>query len=265
MGGVTRKFEVKTNKKGEFTQVGLQPGPYRITASKEGLAPARWEQRISIGDPTYIPDLRLVSRTAAQAAAGATPAGIEELKTNFKNASELLQAGKVEEAEAAFKEILVKFPSVPEIHFNLGIAYALKKDWPAAQEAFAKALELRPEYSDATVELAKALHQAGNPDKALEILNQAATAYPQDAKLLFNQAIFFMNIGKQAEARASLEKAEALDASNPEIQYHLGTILIGANEVAPAIERLEKYLSMSPQNPQNVATAQALVQALKKK
>ena len=35
-GGVTRKFEVKTNKKGEFMQVGMQPGSYKFTVSKEG-------------------------------------------------------------------------------------------------------------------------------------------------------------------------------------------------------------------------------------
>ncbi len=40
-GGITRKFETKTNKKGEYMQVGMQPGPYRFTASKEGLPGGR--------------------------------------------------------------------------------------------------------------------------------------------------------------------------------------------------------------------------------
>jgi tetratricopeptide (TPR) repeat protein len=265
MGGVTRKFEVKTNKKGEFTQVGLQPGPYRITASKEGLAPATEQARISFGDPTYIREFRLMSRAAAQAAAAGTPSSVEALKTNFRKAADLLQAGKVDEAEAAYKEMLVTYPSVPEIHFNLGLAYAEKKNWPAAQESLAKALELRPEYTEATMELVKALYLGGNTEKAMEVLNQATAANPQDGKLLFSQAVFFINVGKPVEARAVLEKAEALDPSNAEVQYHLGTIFIGANEVAKAIEKLEKYLSMNPQNPQNVATAQALLQALKKK
>ena len=39
-GGITRKFEVKTNKKGEFMQVGMQPGPYRFTVTKEGFSKA---------------------------------------------------------------------------------------------------------------------------------------------------------------------------------------------------------------------------------
>jgi len=265
LGGVTRKFEVKTNKKGEFTQVGLQPGPYNITASKEGLAPQTQQARISFGDPTYIREFRLVSRAAAQAAASSSPSAVEALKTNFRKAADLLQAGKVDEAEAAYKEMLVSYPSVPEIHFNLGLAYAEKKNWPAAQESLAKALELRPEYTEATMELVKAYYQGGNTDKAMEILNQATAAKPDDGKLLFSQAVFFINVGKPAEARAALEKAEALDPSNAEVQYHLGTICIGANEVPKAIEKLEKYLSMNPQNPQNVATAKGLLAALKPK
>ena len=34
--GMNRKFEVKTNKRGEFIQIGLQPGQYKVTAEKDG-------------------------------------------------------------------------------------------------------------------------------------------------------------------------------------------------------------------------------------
>src|ERR1700738_325321 len=36
-GGVTRKFEGKSDKKGEFLQIGLQPGSYKVTAEKDKL------------------------------------------------------------------------------------------------------------------------------------------------------------------------------------------------------------------------------------
>ena len=49
-GGVTRKFTVKTNKKGEYTQVGLPPGPYRITATKDGFQGSYIDTRIALGD-----------------------------------------------------------------------------------------------------------------------------------------------------------------------------------------------------------------------
>jgi len=65
-GGITRKFETKTNKKGEYMQVGMQPGPYRVTATKDGYQTAAQDTRINLGDPTQVPDFKLP--TLAQAA-----------------------------------------------------------------------------------------------------------------------------------------------------------------------------------------------------
>src|SRR6266446_8778736 len=65
-GGVTRKYETKTSKKGEYTQVGMYPGPYKITVSKEGFQGTFAEQRISLGDPTQVPDFKMKTMAAAQ-------------------------------------------------------------------------------------------------------------------------------------------------------------------------------------------------------
>ena len=42
-----RKFTVKTNKSGDFIQIGLQPGQYKITATKDALTQT-FNQRISL-------------------------------------------------------------------------------------------------------------------------------------------------------------------------------------------------------------------------
>ena len=36
-GGINRKMDTKTDKKGEFIQIGLQSGAYKVTASDEKL------------------------------------------------------------------------------------------------------------------------------------------------------------------------------------------------------------------------------------
>lgn len=259
-GGVTRKYETKTNKKGEFTQVGVYPGPYRITVSKDGYQGGYIDTRISLGDPTYVPDFKLVSR--AVAAQAATDKGAEELNAIFKRAGELTQAGRLDEAEAAYKEILAK-RSFPEVHFNLGYIYGQRKDWAAAEAAFQKAIELRPDYGEAYVALAKVYQDSGQGTKAMEVLAKAAAANQQDAKVQFNLGVFHLNAGKSDEAIAAFQKAAELDPANPEVYYHLGTLAVGQNKVPEAISYLEKYLSMNPQNPGNVATAQGLLQALK--
>jgi len=258
-GGVTRKFDTKTNKKGEYTQVGVYPGVYRVTASKDGYQSAYVEYKISLGEATYLPDVKLVPKSAVAAA------GHEELGAAFRKATELTTAGDWDAAEAAFKAILVKSPSIPEVHYNLGYVASQKKDWAGAEAAYLKAIELRPNYGEAYVALARVYQDQGNAVKAMETLNKAAEAAGDDAKVHFNLGVFYLNAGKSAEAEVSFRKAVELDPSNPEPYFHLGTLEVGQNKVPEAIASLEKYLAMNPQNPQNVATAQGLLGYLKPK
>jgi cytochrome c-type biogenesis protein CcmH/NrfG len=262
-GGVTRKMETKTNKKGEFTQVGMYPGPYKITISKEGFAPAVIEYRIAMGEPTYLPDVKILSKAAAQAATR-DPAR-EELTANFKKATELTQAGQLDQAEVLYKEILVKHPSVPEVHYNLGYVYAQKKDWPSAEGAYLKAIELRPNYGEAYTALSRVYSNSGQQAKATEILAKAAAENQGDPKVQFGVAVDLFNQGKADEAAAAFQKVLELDPNHAESYYFLGSLAVQQNKIPEAVTHLEKYLSMNPTNAQNVATAQGLLQALKPK
>lgn len=260
-GGITRKFEVKTNKKGEFMQVGMQPGPYRVTASKDGYQPAIIDSRISLGDPTQVPDFKLL--TAAQA--GQQPGSpVAELRASFQKAVEFQSAGKLDEAEAAYKAILEKSPDVPEVYQNLGGVYALKKDFPAAETAFLKALELRPDSADTATQLAKLYQDNGQPEKAMATMEKSAGANPADAKAQFNRGIFLLNAYKNEEAIAAFEAAVKADPNMTEAYYRLGALMVGQGKIPEAIAHLEKYLSMNPTDAQNVATAQGLLKAMKK-
>ena len=262
MGGITRKFEVKTNKKGEWMQVGMQPGPYKFTASKEGFQPSFIEARVSLGDPTPVPEFKLNTMAEAQKAAGGND--MEALRTGFQHAVELHNAGKIDEAEAAYKAILEKAPNVAEVYQNLGQLYLGKKDYPAAETAFLKGLEIRPDSSDIATLLARTYQESGQGDKAMALLEKAAGANPQDAKAQFNRGIFLLNANKNEEAIAAFEAAVKADPNLSEAYFRLGAALIGQGKIPDAIANLEKYLSLNPTDQQNVATAQGLLKALKK-
>lgn len=264
MGGVTRKYEVKSNKKGEFTQVGLSPGNYKVTASKEGYQGGFIDTRIGLGEPTQLPEFKLMSKSAAQAAAAATDPNAA-LREAFQKANQLSQAGKTDEAIAAYQEVLAKSPTIAEAHYNIGFLNTQKKDWPAAEAAYLKALEIKPSYGEAYVGLARVYQDSNQSQKAVELLAKAAAANPTDAKLQFNLGVFYLNSGRSEESQAAFLKAAELDPSNVEVHYFLGTLAVGQNKIADAVAHLEKYLASNPTNPQNVATAQGLLQALKPK
>jgi tetratricopeptide (TPR) repeat protein len=261
-GGITRKFEVKTNKKGEFMQVGMQPGPYKFTVSKEGYQPSTAELRVSLGDPTQIPDF--VLNTAAQAAQQAGGAEAAALRAEFQKAVDLQSAGKLDEAEAAYKTILEKRTDIPAVYQNLGQLYIAKKDYPAAEAALTKGLELDPSSTDISTLLARAYQESGQTDKAMALIEKSAGANPQDARAQFNRGIFLLNANKNEEAIAAFEAATKADPNLAEAYFRLGTLMVGQGKIPESIAHLEKYLSMNPTDTQNVATAQGLIKALKK-
>jgi tetratricopeptide (TPR) repeat protein len=265
-GGVTRKFDTKTNKKGEFTQVGLTPGPYRITASKDGYQGTYIDTRINLGEPMQLPDFKLISKAAAQVAAGAEAekanAGLREL---FAKANQLSTEGKSDEAIAAYQEVLAKNPQIAEAHYNIGFLKGQKKDWPGAEAAYLKALEVRPGYGEAISALARVYQDSGQGEKATALLTKAAAENPKDGKVQFNLGVFYLNSGKSEEAAGAFQKAAEADPGNPEVYYYLGTLAVGQNKIPEAIASLEKYLAMNPTNAQNVATANGLLAALKPK
>jgi Flp pilus assembly protein TadD len=259
-GGVTRKFETKTNKKGEYTQVGLQGGVYEIDVTKEGFQVGQTGGRVSLGDPTYMPEVKLRAGKTAAAGAAADKA-VEELRAQFTKAAELAQSGKHEEAEAIYKDLLVKNPLVPELHYNLGFIYQQRKDWTAAEAAFKKAIEIRPAYSDAQTALASVYQSSGQGDKAMEVAKQSASG--GDAKSQFNLGIVAMNQNKDEEALAAFQKAAELDPTFAEPYYFIGTRSMQLGRLPEAVAALEKYIAMAPASAANLPAAKQILPALK--
>jgi tetratricopeptide (TPR) repeat protein len=260
-GGVTRNYELTTNKKGDYIQVGLYPGPYRFTASKEGYRPAYVEYRVNLGDRTQIPDITLRTMDEVAKAQGQPT---QELRKKFADAVQLANDNRFDEAEALFKEILTEAPDVPEIYQNLAYIYVKRQDWANAEKSYLKALELRPGDAQSTSGLAGVYMQTGQQEKAEELVNQAAGENPEDATAQYNRGVFLVNNGKTEEAIAAFEAALAADPTLAEAHYHLGTLLVGQGKIPEAIEQLEAYLSSNPSDEQNVATAKGLIEALKK-
>jgi Flp pilus assembly protein TadD len=264
-GPMTRKFETKTNKKGEFTQVGMQPGTYKITANKEGYTGTFIEIRIILGDPTYLPDMKLVPRAAGAAAGGAPDKSMEELRGGFERANALMNEGKLDEAEAEFRGLITKNPTVPQLYHNLAVVLSKKKDIAGAEAAYLKALEVRPDYVDGYAALSSFYLANNQGEKAAELLNKALAAKPDDPKLQFQLGLAQFTSGQYEPAGATFAKVAAADATNPEPHYYLGTIALTTGKKAECVEHLEKYLSMKPTHPQNSVVAPGLLQACKAK
>jgi tetratricopeptide (TPR) repeat protein len=256
LGGVTRAYETKTNKKGEYTQVGLQPGDYKVTASKEAYQGAYAEAKINLGDPTYLPDLIINSAAAKQAEANAAN---EELQALFKKGYEAAQAQDFATAEASYKEAIAKQPEMAQAYFNLGYVYMQKKDWANAEAQLDIALQKKPDYDAAQSLLATVYTASGQTEKANAIISTS-----KDPKLLLDVGVGYLNSSKAAEARDVFLKAEAADPSISDVQYLLGNAALQMGDYAEAVVRWEKYLAMNPANAQYKEAAEKMLPDIRK-
>jgi len=258
LGGIARQYETKTNKNGEFTRVGLLPGPYRVTVGKEGFAPASSEVKVPLGETIRIEPFRLGPEVEEAESAA------EELQRQFGEAVRLQNAGKLDEAEAIYRALLEKAPDVPEVHVNLGFVYAAREDWADAEASYLRALELRPGAPDAVAALATVYRETGRQQEALDLVEKTASENPGDARAQLNKGIYLIAANENERAIEAFEAAIAVDPAMAEAYFRLGGLMVGQNRIPEAIGYLEKYLSLAPADAPNVAPARQLLEAIQK-
>jgi len=236
----TMTYELVTDKKGHFYKGGLIPGSFKITVEKEGYVPQEGSVRINI-DQTARFDIPLAP---VQASGLAVPSESKKILAG----SELLAAGKIDEAMAKFNEVISQTPTNPIVYLYRGAAYEKAGDAQKALEDYRKAIELKPDfilcYSRTGIILAK----KGEYEKAIDYYQKAIELGDQDPSTHYNYGVCLVNVGKSEEARGVFEKVLTLDPNYADAYYQLGIISISAGDSAKAKELLEKFIALDPEN-----------------
>lgn len=242
MGGITQKRDVTTNRRGEFIQVGLSPGPYLVTASKDGVGVATAEVPLRLGDT---PELVLALRPAASG----VNAEDQKFRQIFGDAVAAANADKYDEAIAKFTEAARMRDDCYACYMNLGNSYYEKKDTAKAEEAFKKAIELSPEESKPYQALADLYNATGKREEAAAMATKAASlggAEGASAQDLYNQGVILWNSGKFAEAKAQFEASVKADPNYADAHYWVGMATLNSGDIAAAVPSFENYLKLAP-------------------
>jgi len=249
--GMGRKFNVTTNKKGEYIQIGLPPGQYKITAAKDGLS-ASHEQRIGL-DAAEV-NLALRPGTAADMSPD------ERKKAEAKNAAiraafeagvKLSNENKYDEAIAKFTEVVAAVPKCTECLTNIASLHLAKKDYDSAEATYKKALEVNPSSAEAYNGLANVYNAQKKFDQAAEASAQATklgAAAPggASASTVFNQGVIAWNASRIDDAKKAFEEAVKLDPKLAEAHYWLGMANLNQGKMPDAATSFEEYLKLDP-------------------
>lgn len=264
--GVTRKHQTKTNKRGEFIQIGLFPGNYSVTAEKDKMTQS-FDVRVRLGSQAEV-NFQLAPGSGAGRASKEDLAKADNLKKAFEEGVTFSRAGSYDEAIAKFNEALAIVPNCADCYYNIGFAYAQQKKYSEAEGAFKKALEVNPEYVDAYNGLANVYNAQKKFDEAAAASAEAAkragaagTGGSVDA--IYNQGVIFWNAGKIAEAKKQFEEAIKMNPSHAEAHYWLGMANLNEGKMPEAAAAFDEYLKLAPDG-QYAATAKGILAQIKK-
>ncbi|MBI2828947.1 MAG: tetratricopeptide repeat protein [Acidobacteria bacterium] len=255
------RIETKTDRNGEFLQVGLTSGRYSVTAVKGAfrqILPAN----VSRGKPTQL-------SFQLSPTSGLTPEQIkanQEMQALAEAALEAMRAGREDEGIQKFNEIIAKMPTCSDCYSNLGVAYTKKQQFAEAEAAFQKAIELAPNSGEPYAGLANLYNTQKKFDLAQQASEKAASLTAASggggsAEALYNQGVILWNAGKYAEAKAQYESAVKVDPSMAMAYYQLGMANLNLGEIPSARQAFEAYLKLDPNGPKS-AEVKVFVQQL---
>jgi tetratricopeptide (TPR) repeat protein len=255
--GVNRKTQTKTDRNGDFLQVGLASGEYKITASKEGVGAQTQPGRVSQGQNTPI-NFTLTPAAPAGSGLGASADKEAAMKLQAMAAQALdhMKAGRNDDAIAGFTDLVLKVPTCADCYYNLGVAYTNKKDYAQAETAYKKVVELKPDSADAYTGLANIYNAQKKFDLAAEASANAAKysggaagAAGGSAEAIYNQGVILFNAQKFPEARTQFEAAVKADPNMAMAHYQLGMTALNLGDFGLAVSSLESYLKLDPNGP----------------
>jgi hypothetical protein len=266
-----RNYKLKTNKKGEFFSLGLDPGKYTVTLSKDSkVLDTQKNVAIDLGDnPAYDIDLKAAQEQSIQQAAKQQGVSAEQIKqqqeqqakaeqynskikdvnAKLNQVNDMLKAQppQYDQAIAALNEIAQAVPNEDVIWYRLGSAYL---DSAKTQTDPAEKTKRNTEaYND----LQKAVDLKKNPPAGSAPKTPANQA--QDTQKLAayydNLGAASARIGKTDEAMNDYKEAAQVNPAGAAGYYfNLGAILTNtatdANGKKAAADAFDKAIAADP-------------------
>ena len=160
-----RHFETKSDKKGEFLQIGLAPGAYKVTAEKDKVVVGA-EHGHACASPPATPITLVLGGGGAGGASPEAAAKNAELKKTFEEGVAASRAGNHDDAIASFQAAAEMNPNCFDCYYNIAFSESQKKDYDKAEAAYKKAIELKADYAEAYSGLANVYNAQRKFDEA---------------------------------------------------------------------------------------------------
>lgn len=173
-----------------------------------------------------------------------TPQG--QFQNAYTDAVAFFESGNYTEAESALNELLTSSPDHQGSNLLLGMTQYAQGNYSAALESFSGISNIESTSPEIIRTLVATHLRLQQPDRALEILNQSVSRYPEDAALLAMLGVTQQGMGDVAGSIESFRKALELQSESAEIYFALAGSYFQQENVPDAISALQETLRIDP-------------------
>ncbi|MGE0548348.1 MAG: tetratricopeptide repeat protein [Kofleriaceae bacterium] len=152
---------------------------------------------------------------------------------------------------------LLPLPRPPEVPTLAAVAPATADQWiaraleleeqdpVAAIDAYRRSLRLRPDTTEAWINLGRLFAESGDGTAAHDCFRSALDLDPSDATAYYNLGVIAQDAGKEADAIALYHRALELDPQLAEAHYNLATLFDQTGDSRSAIRHINEYRKLT--------------------
>lgn len=261
----------KTDAKGRWVFVGLGRTIVKITVSKEGYVPSLIEKLNISAFSHKNPEQKIVLEKTTD---------IESLESDNPKAlyirgQKLYDQGEYEKALTVFKEFVSKQPELYGARVNIGNCYVKLKQYDKAIEEFKFVIEKMKEEkgdlkgdktaSSLYASLGELYMDKNDFEKAKEYFKKSIDIDLSDYALPYNVAEILFDSNKIDEAIHYYKLAAQAKPDWPKSYLKLGYCYLNKGEMKTAVDYLNKFVELSPEDNPQVDAIKKLIWELEKK
>jgi tetratricopeptide (TPR) repeat protein len=176
------------------------------------------------------------------------PAATQQVKPLLALATQLLRAGRPDDAIAPLHDVARMQPFDPVIQHDLGLACLEVGRLPEAIAAFQRAIAIKPSYSDAYFRLGIALEKLGDISGAIVAYDRATELLPSLTEAWFRAGALVYELGHRDEAIGCFRRAAATGGKTSFGRLGKARALLAENRNQEAEQVLRQTLALDPKN-----------------
>jgi tetratricopeptide (TPR) repeat protein len=174
------------------------------------------------------------------------PISVSQIEALFNEAIDLHRRGQVGDAELIYLSIIEAQPRNFQVLRLLGVAASQSANPQGALEWIAKAIAVKPDFTEAYLDRGNVLHSLGQLDAALASYDIAIGLAPNFGEAFFNRGNVLRELRRLEPALASFDRALELDPGLVTAHYNRGRVLQELGRLESAIASYDRAIALKP-------------------